>query len=260
MGRGYAESHGNESVFSWGFGHQFAWRLNAEQWRDSGMYASEQVFKDRIEAGRQLGERLKQAYADPGDAVVLALPRGGVPVAAEVARILGLPLDLLVVRKLGFPGQEELAMGAIASGGATILNRELLDQLAVSESAIQATTERERAELHRRERLYRGDHPLPRLCGRTVILVDDGLATGSTMRAAIAAVMQSKPEKVIVAVPVAPPDTVAMLSAEADDIVALNEPEMFLGVGRWYRDFSQTNDDEVRDLLSRAWGSSTEAT
>lgn len=213
---------------------------------------AEQVFEDRIEAGRLLGERLRRhELAD--DALILALPRGGVPVAAEVAMLLGLPLDLMLVRKLGVPGQEEVAMGAIASGGSAVYNDALLRQLNITEEMIARVVARERDELARRERVYRGERPLPEIAARDVVLVDDGLATGSTMRAAVAAVRRFAPRRTIVAVPVAPVDSVATLEREADEVVCLRTPAPFLGVGRWYRNFAQTSDDEVRDLLTRAW-------
>ncbi len=213
---------------------------------------AEQVFEDRIEAGRLLGERLRRhELAD--DALILALPRGGVPVAAEVAALHGLPLDLMLVRKLGVPGQEEVAMGAIASGGSAVYNDALLRQLNITEEMIARVVARERDELARRERVYRGERPLPEIAARDVVLVDDGLATGSTMRAAVAAVRRFAPRRTIVAVPVAPVDSVATLEREADEVVCLRTPAPFLGVGRWYRNFAQTSDDEVRDLLTRAW-------
>ncbi|MEX0730958.1 MAG: phosphoribosyltransferase [Aquisalimonadaceae bacterium] len=221
---------------------------------------AEEVFMDRVEAGRLLGDRLRLKYGKLSDALILALPRGGVPVAYEVARKLELPLDLVLVRKLGLPGHEELAMGAIASGGAIVLNTELLSHLPVSAATIDHVTSQERRELARRERAYRGDRPQPRITNRTAILVDDGLATGSTMRAAIAAVRQADPEQVIVAVPVAPPDTVDALANEADDVIALRTPASFLGVGHWYREFPQTSDDEVRGLLARVWSKQPEVT
>ncbi len=191
---------------------------------------------------------------DCHDPLVLALPRGGVPVAFEVARALGAELDLLLVRKLGTPGQPELAMGAIASGGIEILNPTVVQTLGIDRGTIDQVAETEYAELRRRERAYRGSRPLPRIEGRCVILVDDGLATGSTMRAAIAAVRQRHPARLVIAVPVAPPETMARLREEVDDVLVLLTPPYFAAVGQWYADFSQTTDEEVRALLQRAWG------
>ncbi len=184
------------------------------------------------------------------DVVVLALPRGGVPVAFEVARALGAPLDVFVVRKLGFPGHEELAMGAVASGGTTVLNRELIDGRGVSDATIDVVIDRERRELERRDTAYRGDRPPPDVAGNTVVLVDDGLATGSTMRAAALAVRERRPARLVVAVPVGAPETCAELHDVADDVVCALTPQGFDAVGRWYRDFTQTSDDEVSSLLA----------
>jgi len=209
------------------------------------------LFRNRSEAGRWLAERL-QAYAHRPDVVVLALPRGGVPVGFELARALDVPLDVFLVRKLGTPGQEELAMGAIASGGVRVLNDDVVRALAVPPSVIDAVARREEQELARREQAYRGTRPPPEVRGRVVILVDDGLATGSTMRAAVQAVKQMQPARVVVAVPVAAASTRDEIAAQVDEIVCSTPPEPFLAVGRWYEDFSQTTDDEVRDLLARA--------
>lgn len=209
-------------------------------------------FQNRIKAGQRLADALKE-YAGRSDVLVLGLPRGGVPVAAEVARSLGAELDLIVVRKLGTPGQEELAMGAIASGGAKVLNEELIQQLNISEKTIDKVTTKERKELQRREQAYRGDRPDPQLRDRQVILIDDGIATGATMRSAVKALKQQGPARLIVAVPVAPPDTVEALRREADEVVCLATPEPFWGVGRWYEDFAQTTDDEVRQILAEFW-------
>jgi len=209
-----------------------------------------QRFRNRTDAGRQLAEKLV-AYADRGDVLVLALPRGGVPVAFEVAQALGAPLDVFVVRKLGVPGYEELAMGAVATGGVRVLNDEIVRGLGISDHQIDAVVARELHELARRERLYRGDRPPPDVAGRTVILVDDGLATGATMRAAVAALRQRQPARIVIAVPTASPDTSEALKAEADDVVCAVTPEPFLAVGDWYEDFTQTTDDEVRELLAR---------
>jgi predicted phosphoribosyltransferase len=209
-----------------------------------------QRFRNRNDAGRQLAEKLA-AYADRPDVLVLALPRGGVPVGYEVARALGAPLDVFLVRKLGVPGYEELAMGAVASGGVRVLNDEIVRGLGISEHGIDVAVAREMEELARRERLYRGDRPPPDVAGRTVILVDDGLATGATMRAAVAALREQQPTRIVVAVPTASPDTCEVLKAEADDVVCAITPEPFFAVGHWYEDFTQTTDDEVRELLAR---------
>ncbi len=182
---------------------------------------------------------------------MLALPRGGVPVAFEVARELRLPLDVFLVRKLGAPGQEELAMGAIATGGVSVLNREVVRSLGISEAEIAAAVAKETRELERREREYRGDSAPLAAAGRTLILIDDGLATGSTMRAAIAALRRQGAAKIVVAVPVAPPETCAQLAREVDEIVCLETPAAFESVGDWYEDFRQTSDAEVRQLLLR---------
>ena len=207
-----------------------------------------QRFRNRTDAGRQLAAKLA-AYANRPDVLVLALPRGGVPVGYEVARALGAPLDVFVVRKLGVPRYEELAMGAVATGGVRVLNDEIVRGLGISEREIDAAVGRELQELARRERLYRGDRPPPDVAGRTVIVVDDGLATGATMRAAIRALRQQEPRRIVVAVPTASPDTCEALKAEADDVVCAMTPEPFFAVGHWYEDFTQTTDDEVRDLL-----------
>ncbi|HKG90593.1 MAG TPA: phosphoribosyltransferase [Gemmatimonadaceae bacterium] len=207
-------------------------------------------FRDRTHAGQELA-RLLGAYAGRPEVIVLALPRGGVPVGYEVARALGVPLDVFVVRKLGLPGYEELAMGAIASGGVVILSDDIVESYGVTEAQLRAVTESERRELERRERRYRGDRPFPDLTARTVILVDDGLATGSTMRAAVAALRQEGPARIIVAVPVAASETCQALRAEVDAAVCVATPEPFYAVGLWYDDFSQTTDDEVHDLLAR---------
>jgi putative phosphoribosyl transferase len=208
-------------------------------------------FVDRTEAGKLLATRLTH-YTGRQDTIVLALPRGGVPVAFEIARALSAPLDVFLVRKLGLPGQEELAMGAIATGGVRVLNRDVVAYLAIPQRVIDTVTQQEQQELERRERLYRGDRPAPELRGATVILVDDGLATGSTMRAAIVALKKLQPACIVVAIPVAPPSTVEELQSEVDEVVCLFTPEPLDGVGRWYQDFSQTADQEVRSLLDRA--------
>ena len=208
-------------------------------------------YPDRSAAGKILAGQLAH-YARRPDVVVLALPRGGVPVAFEIADALGVPLDVFLVRKLGVPGYEELAMGAIATGGVRILNDTVIREMQIPAHLIEQATERERAELRRRESLYRGDRPAPELRGRTVILVDDGLATGSTMRAAVAAVRQHQPARVVVAVPVAAPETYAAFTSEVDEILSPFTPENFRAVGQWYADFPQTSDDEVRRLLAAA--------
>ena len=206
-------------------------------------------FHDRREAGRLLAQEL-QAYAGRPDVVVLALPRGGVPVAAEVAQALGAPLDVFLVRKLGVPGHEELAMGAVASGGLGVLNAEVVSGLHIPESVIRTVAAREQQELVRREELYRGNRPPRDVRGRTVILVDDGLATGATMLAAIRALRQQQPARIVVAVPTASSETCEALKREADEVVCSITPEPFVAVGQWYDDFSQTTDAEVRDLLA----------
>jgi putative phosphoribosyl transferase len=208
-------------------------------------------FADRRTAGAVLAYRLKQ-FAGRGDVVVLALPRGGVPIGYEVARVLGAPLDVFVVRKLGLPGHPELAMGAIASGDVRVLNEDVLDSYPVSRAAIDAVTRTERLELERRERAYRDGRPLVPVQGRIAILVDDGLATGSTMWAAVVAVRRLQPARVVVAVPVGARETCEALRKVADDVVCALTPEPFQAVGLWYVDFSQTTDDEVRQLLARA--------
>jgi predicted phosphoribosyltransferase len=205
-------------------------------------------FRDRRHAGAALGKQL-QHFADSPDVVVLALPRGGVPVGYEVARALGIPLDVFVVRKIGLPGHPELAMGAIASGGVRVMNADVVARFRPSAAAIDAVTRAELAELDRRERAYRdGRLPLP-IEGRTVILVDDGLATGSTMRAAVLAIRRLRPARVIVAAPVGARETCVALRDIADEVVCALTPDPFAAVGLWYVDFSQTTDEEVRELL-----------
>jgi putative phosphoribosyl transferase len=209
---------------------------------------STQTFVDRIEAGQVLAGKLT-AYRDRDDALVLALPRGGVPVASEVARALNVPFDVFVVRKLGVPGHEELAMGAIASGDVRLVNHDVVDALGIPANVIDAVAARERRELERREHDYRGNRPPLSLINKTLILVDDGLATGSTMRAAVMAARQQQPARVIVAVPVGAVSACADLATEADDVVCVRTPEPFVAVGMWYRDFTPTTDHEVRSLL-----------
>ena len=208
-------------------------------------------FRDRIQAGQELAKALAE-YANRPDVVVLALPRGGVPVAYEVARALGAPLDVFVVRKLGLPIHPEMAMGAIASGGVRVLDPEVVRRFGVSKAELAAVTEAERRELARREQLYRESRPFPDVRGKTVILVDDGLATGATMAAAAAALRTQDPAKLIVAVPVSSPETCDAFRDLVDDIVCAVTPEPFYAVGLWYEDFSQTTDEEVHDLLDRA--------
>ena len=207
-------------------------------------------FRNRTEAGRELARHL-MSYAGRPDVLVLALPRGGVPVAYEVAAALDAPLDVFLVRKLGVPGYEELAMGAIASGGVRVLNQDVIRSLHVSPQTIERVTASEQQELARREHLYRGDREAPSPSGRTIILIDDGLATGSTMRAAAEAIRQRRPLRLVVAVPVAARETCAELGGEVEEVVCALTPEPFHAVGLWYVDFSQTTDDEVRELLAR---------
>ena len=213
----------------------------------------DRAFQDRREAGRELA-RLLATIENRADVVVLALPRGGVPVAYEIARALGAPLDVFLVRKLGTPGHQELAMGAIASGGIRVLNDEVVHALGIRPDQIDAVARREQAELERRDASYRGGRPLRALTGRTVILVDDGLATGSTMKAAVQAVKQQHPARVVVAVPVGAAETCRALGAIADQVICARTPSPFSAVGQWYRDFSQTSDDEVIALLSSPLG------
>ncbi len=208
-------------------------------------------YDDRYQAGRVLTELLKD-YAKRTDVVVLALPRGGVPVAYEIANALSLPLDIFIVRKLGVPGHEELAMGAIASGGIAVFNQEIVNQLHISKEAIDKIQKSEQEELLRREQVYRGKKPFPELSGKTVILVDDGIATGYTMRAAIAALKQKNPAQIIVAVPVAAQSTCDEIAPFVDEIICPMRPINFYAVGLWYNNFSQTTDDEVMQLLQES--------
>ena len=209
------------------------------------------IFTDRRHAGRALAQKLSD-YAHRPDVVVLGLPRGGVPVAREVARALDAPLDVFVVRKVGHPGNPELAIGAIASGGVTVLSHDLIGQLGVGRTALDAAIARERQELERRERAYRQGRPPLALGGKTVLLIDDGLATGATMRAAVAAVRKLSPRSIVVAVPVASPQACDDAAAAADGCVCLSTPPDFMAVGEWYADFGQTTDEEVREFLSAA--------
>jgi putative phosphoribosyl transferase len=208
-------------------------------------------FADRTAAGRELAARLRQ-YAGRKDAIVLAIPRGGVPVGFEIARALSLPLDVVLVRKLGVPGREELAMGALATTGYAHIDRRLVDRLEVTQSDIDAVLARERRELERRERAYRDDRPPPQIRDRIVICVDDGLATGASMRVAVEALRESKPAKIVVAVPVAAAQVALEMRAFADEVVVARMPERFRAVSLWYRNFSQATDAEVRELLAQA--------
>ena len=211
-------------------------------------------FENRRKAGQALAQRLAEYGSET---LVFALPRGGVPVAVEVAQALDAELDVFVVRKLGAPGQPELALGAVASSGVQVLNDALISRIGVSEAELEKVAEGERQELQRREQLYRGERAAPNIKGRTVVLVDDGLATGASMRAAVAAVRQAEPAKLVVAVPVAAPDTCEALSEEVDKVVCVATPTPFYGVGRWYTDFRQVTDDEVRALLEPSPGKLT---
>jgi predicted phosphoribosyltransferase len=211
----------------------------------------EMYFTDRFEAGKVLSEKLLQYRGRP-DVIVLALPRGGVPVAYEVAKALDAPLDVFLVRKLGLPGHEELAMGAVADGNVVVLNEHVVESLGIPETLIESVAQRERRELQRQRQLYRDGQPPPQIKDQIVILVDDGLATGSTVRAAIAALRKQQPKRLIVAVPVGAAETCAELRAEADEVICGKVPRQFVAVGLWYQDFSQTSDDTVRALLDEA--------
>ncbi len=220
------------------------------QYRDNPLAVTWQpfTFRDRSDAGRRLAKTLP-AYASRDDVLILALPRGGVPVGAEVAEALEAPLDLMLVRKLGVPGHEELAMGAVASGGVRVLNEDVVGSLGIGEELVDAVARRERAELERSERAYRGERPPLDIEGRTVLLVDDGLATGATMRAAVDAARKLGPARVVVAVPMAPPETCRQLEDVADEVVCLERPDPFLAIGVWYERFPQITDEQVRELL-----------
>lgn len=209
------------------------------------------LFQDRTEAGQKLAEKLT-VYATRQDVLVLGLPRGGVPVAYEVAKTLNAPLDIFLVRKLGVPTQPEFAMGAIASGGVRILNEKVVKNLHISEDAIARTAAQEQRELERREYAYRGDRPPLNLRDRTIILVDDGLATGATMHAAVVAIRKQHPKRIIAAVPISAPEICNEFRVEVDKIICAETPRPFFAVGIWYKNFSQTTDAEVRDLLQRA--------
>ena len=209
------------------------------------------VFRDRRHAGQVLAQSLT-GYAKRADVLVLALPRGGVPVAFEVAQALYAPLDVFIVRKLGVPGHEEYAMGAIASGGVRVLNTNVINMMGVDAAAVEAVTAAEQAEIARREALYRADGPQLTVKGHSVILVDDGLATGATMLAAVKALKSQQPARIVVAVPTAAPEVCEQMRHEADEVVCATTPEPFRAVGRWYEDFEQTSDEEVRELLATA--------
>jgi putative phosphoribosyl transferase len=211
------------------------------------------IFRDRFQAGRMLAKKLEHLKNDP-NVLILALPRGGVPVAYEIASILNLPLDILIVRKLGVPGHEELAMGAIANGGEVVLNQDIIFQSAIGESQVAEVIKREEAELERRERVYRYNRPPLSISGKWVVLVDDGVATGATIKAAIHSLRAKSPKRLSVAVPVAPLQTIDELNRLADDLVCLHSPEPFVGVGNWYLDFRQTSDSEVLKILRRHAG------
>jgi len=208
-------------------------------------------YRDRAEAGEMLARTLGH-YANQPGVLVLALPRGGVPVAYPVALALNAPLDVFIVRKLGVPGHEELAMGAIATGRVRVLNEDLIKRLGISAKAVDLATISEKAELERREALFRGDNPPPDIADQTVILVDDGLATGSTMRAAVQALRKQNPARIVVAVPIGAPETCDEFRAEADEVICAQTPEPFFAVGMWYCDFAQTTDREVHELLEEA--------
>lgn len=222
------------------------------------MLSAERYFHDRREAGRALAARLAH-HAGGSDLLVLALPRGGVPVGFEVARALGAPLDLFLVRKLGVPGHEELAMGAIASGGVRLLNDEVVQGLQIPSAVIDRVAQREQQELERREKAYRGSRPAPDVRGKRVILVDDGLATGSTMRAAVLALRRQQPARIVVAVPVGAASTCEEFRAITDETICAITPAPFLAVGYWYEDFTQTSDEEVSELLQEAAGNQMQA-
>jgi putative phosphoribosyl transferase len=208
-------------------------------------------FKDRVDAGKKLAKELSK-YANRSDVLILALPRGGVPVAFEVAKELNVKMDVFIVRKLGVPGNEELAMGAIASDNIRVLNEDVVRSFQIPERVIDMIAENELRELERREHAYRGDRPKPEVSGSIVILIDDGLATGATMRAAAAALKTKNPAKIVVAVPTAARDTCEFFGREVDEVICMTTPEPFYGVGAWYGDFSQTTDKEVCELLEKA--------
>ncbi|AKB53521.1 MULTISPECIES: phosphoribosyltransferase [Methanosarcina] len=209
------------------------------------------LFEDRVDAGKKLAKELSK-YANRSDVLILALPRGGVPVAFEVAKELNVKMDVFIVRKLGVPGNEELAMGAISSDNVLVLNEDIVKSFQIPERVINMVAENELKELKRRERTYRGDRPKPEISGSTVILVDDGLATGATMRAAASAIKTKNPAKIVVAVPTGAPDTCEIFKKEVDEVICMATPEPFYGVGAWYGNFSQTTDEDVCELLDKA--------
>jgi len=213
-------------------------------------------FRDRKEAGQQLAISLK-TYADCANGLVLGLPRGGVPIAYEVADALHLPLDVCLVRKLGVPGHKELAMGAIAAGGVRVLNSDVLSWLRISAETLEHVAARELLEVQRRDRAYRGERPQPGIQGKTILLIDDGIATGATMRAAIAVLKAQKPQQIVVAVPVAPLDTCRALNAEVDQVICLATPDPFYAIGLWYKNFAQTTDEQVRKCLAQQYQNHT---
>ena len=208
-------------------------------------------FRNRIQAGRFLAQQLKPTYANRSDVLVLGLPRGGVPVAYEIAKVLDAPLDICIVRKLGVPGHKELAMGAIATGEVMILNEGLVGSLGISQRDIKQVIAREQQELERRDRVYRSSRPAPDLRARTIIVVDDGIATGSTLKAALSTIKQQQPKRIVVAVPVAPPDVCNELNQEVDEVVCLLTPQWLGSISLWYDDFSPTTDEQVRNLLAQ---------
>lgn len=215
-------------------------------------------YTDRTEAGRTLAQSMDH-YAGRDDVLILALPRGGVPVAVELARALHAPVDLMIVRKLGVPGHEELAMGAVATGGGWVTNRDVVRSLNIDDQTIHRELERQRREIDHRQRLYRGDRPPPDLAGKCVILVDDGLATGSTMRAALRAARQQDPARLLAVVPVAPPEAIRILELDADEVICPLQPPQFFAVSQWYQHFPQTSDEEVSRLLGEAWSADAQS-
>lgn len=218
-----------------------------------------QYFRDRSEAGRLLAKKLKPKYANESDVLVLGLPRGGLPVAYQVASFLHAPLDICLVRKLGLPGRKEVAMGAIGTGGVMVLDKDLVAELKISEQAVKEVIVREWQELERRERVYRGSRPVPDLNNRTIILVDDGIATGLTLKAALSIIKQQQPKHIVVAIPIAPPDICKKLETAVDEVVCLLTPKPFRAVSLWYEDFSATTDEEVCTLLAQNTTSEKEA-